>query len=118
MTKKLCMAIVAALILAAMAGCGTPLADGTLSGTIVREGTGQPVPFPVIVIGRTLKSPLMPDQMGGGDKDGKFTITVTGGNYNIQIGTNQDGPLYNWPDVVFVEPDKTTSVTFVLPTGF
>jgi hypothetical protein len=108
-----------ALLLTLSLGCGgNPLPDGHLLGTVIRESTGQPVPFPVIVISRVLQSPLQPDQTGKGDKDGKFLVTVAGGNYNIKISTKEAGPFYTWPNVVFVEPNKLTTETFVLPDGF
>ncbi len=100
-------------------GCfGSPLASGTLVGVVVREGTQVSVPFPYVIVGRQHKSPLYPDQVGKGDKDGAFMITVTGGNYNVQLSTKEDGPFYQWPQVIFVTPNETTTVLFTLPAGY
>jgi hypothetical protein len=100
-------------------GCfGSPLASGTLVGVVVREGTQVSVPFPYVIVGRQHKSPLYPDQVGKGDKDGAFMITVTGGNYNVQLSTKEAGPFYQWPQVIYVVPNETTTVLFTLPAGY
>jgi hypothetical protein len=104
--------------LALIAGCGSPLADGTITGVVLHESDGTPVANPVIVIGRVHASPLAPATSYIGTKEGKFTIVVNGGNYNLQIGTKKDGPFYMWPEVVYITPDDTTNVTLVLPPGY
>ena len=106
------------IMAAIVGGCGSPLPSGTLSGAVVRQGSNEPIPNPYVIIGRVLKSPLAPDEVGQGDKDGKFLVTVSGGNYVIQIGTSEEGPFYKWPDIVYVEPEKVTQLTFTLPSGF
>ena len=107
------------LLLAFGLGCsGEAAASGHLLGTVIRESTGQPVAFPYVVISRVLASPLQPDQKGRGDKDGKFLVSVPGGNYNIKMSTKEAGPLYTSPATVFVEANKLTTATFVLPDGF
>jgi len=116
--KRFTLLLVLVSLMLTIPACSGGLADGNLIGTVVRESDGTLVVRPVIVIGRVLKSPTTPDQIIVGDDQGKFEITIPGGNYNVQIGTSQDGPFYMWPDPVFVEENKTTIALFQLPDGF
>jgi len=119
MLKRLITLSLALILLGFTTGClGGGLADGNLIGTVVREGTAALIPHPYLIIGRTLSSPTTPAQSIVGDDQGRFEITLRGGNYTVQIGTNEDGPLYTWPEEVFVEENKTTVVLFQLPEGF
>ncbi len=118
MKRLLVLIVLLSILCFGMSGCVGGLGTGNLIGTVVRDGTGAAIPFPLIVIGKTLKSPLTPDQIFQGDADGRFEITVPGGNYNVQIGTNPDGPFFMWPDVVYIEEYNTVVALFSIPEGF
>lgn len=92
--------------------------NGSLAGTVVREGTGELIPFPVLIVGRQYKSPLVPDQQFFGDGQGKFQGTLVESKYIVQISTSIDGPFYTWPDVIQVLEGQTTVVLFQLPEGY
>jgi hypothetical protein len=118
MIRRLGLLLLVMIALVIAGGCSEPLADGTLSGIVLRASDGQPVPNAVIVVGRQHKSPLMPDQMGYCEENGTFSIIVNGGNYNIQVGSKKGGPYYMWPDTIYIAPNDTTQQTFVLPDGY
>ncbi|HEX9745114.1 MAG TPA: hypothetical protein VGB30_06770 [bacterium] len=118
--RKLLILAVMAVMLTGLNGCvfGGGQADGNLIGTVIREGSNEIIPHPVLIIGRVLKNPTVPDQQIVGDAEGKFEITLNGGNYNVQIGTNINGPFYTWPNPVTVTEYQTTIALFQLPAGF
>ena len=118
MIKHLILFSLLSVIILGLVSCSGGLADGNLIGVVVREGTGDPIPGPVIIIGRAMSSPTVPDQMIFGDIEGRFDLTLPGGNYTVQIGTNQDGPFYTLPDPVYVQENHTTVVLWHLPVGF
>lgn len=92
--------------------------QGNLAGTVVREGTGDLIPSPVLIVGRQFKSPTVPDQQFLGDGEGKFEVTLVEGKYIVQIGTSIDGPFYTWPNVIQVTSGQTAVVLFQLPEGY
>jgi hypothetical protein len=101
-----------------LAGCGSPLADGTLNGEVIRESDGTVVKNAAVIVGRVHQSVLMPAQSFITGPDGKFSIIVGGGNYNIQISTKEAGPYFMWPDVVYIAPNETSKIVLVLPPGY
>jgi len=118
MRKLLIPGLLLILFALCIPACSGGLASGNLIGTVVRDGTGDTIPFPVLVIGKVLKSPTTPDQMIKGDKDGKFQITVPGGNYTVQIGSNEQGPFYMYPEPVYIEENQTKVALFSIPEGY
>ncbi len=92
--------------------------QGNLAGTVVREGTGDLIPNPALIVGRQYSSPTVPDQQFLGDAEGKFEGTILEGKYIVQISTSIDGPYYTWPDVIQVIAGQTTVVLFQLPEGY
>ncbi len=118
MIKRLLFVLILTLMVLGAVACNAGLADGNLIGVVVRESSGEPIQRPQLIIGRTLKTPTMPDQQIIGDLDGKFGITVRGGNYTVQIGTKVDGPFYTWPTQIYVAENQTTVVLLKLPEGY
>ena len=116
--RHLILVIFLMMIAIGTGACHGGLANGNLVGVVIHQSTGNPVVNPVLIIGRVLQSPTVPDQMFSGDAEGRFGITVHGGNYTVQIGTSPDGPFYTWPDSVYVQENHTTVVTFVLPDDY
>ncbi|HDS30305.1 MAG TPA: hypothetical protein ENN67_04590 [Firmicutes bacterium] len=120
MIKRLILFITLTMLLMGMTSCfgeggGN---SGNLAATIVREGTGDLIPGVVMIIGRQLKSPTVPDQMVFGDGMGKIQMTLLEGKYNVQLGTSVNGPFYTWPQTVQITAGYTTVVLFELPAGF
>jgi hypothetical protein len=120
MIKRLVIFITLSLLLIGMTACFGEGGNnkGDLAGTVVREGTGDLIASPALIIGRQLKSPLVPDQLIVGDNQGKFQITLLEGKYVVQIATNVNGPFYTWPETVQVEAGYTTVALFKLPDGY
>jgi len=114
MIKRFSLLIVILLVLG-LAACQGGKTKGNLMGVVTREGTGDPVPNPVLIIGRVLKSPTVPDFTVHGDTEGRFEVTLLEGNYTVQIGTSISGPFFEWPDPVPVEGGKTTIRAFQIP---
>ena len=98
--------------------CLSKSVSGNLIGVVVREGTGEIVKSPFLIVGRVLHTPLAPDQMIYGDEKGRFAITVTAGNYNVQVSSKEAGPFLMWPEVVPVEGNKTTIRAFAIPADY
>jgi len=118
MIKRLIPLVFLIVLLALMTSCAGGLANGNLIGTVVREGSGETISRPHLIIGRTLSSPTTPAQSIIGDTEGRFEITIPGGNYTVQIGTSPDGLFYTWPEEVYVAENQTTIALFQLPVGF
>jgi hypothetical protein len=118
MIKRLILLLIPVLFILTMAACNGGLADGNLIGVVVYESSGEPVPFPALIVGRTFKSPLVPDQQVSGDAEGKFDLTAPGGNYTIQVSSNPAGPFYTWPESIYIEENKTSIVLLQLPDGY
>ena len=118
MIKRLLTGILLVAIVLGIGACGGGLANGNLVGVVVREGSGEIIQNPVLIIGRTLASPTVPPQQIQGDIEGRFEITIPGGNYTVQIGSSVDGPFFTWPDSIYVEENNTTVALFQLPEGY
>lgn len=118
MNKRLILLLIPVLFILSMVACNGGLANGNLIGVVVYESSGEPVPFPALIVGRTHKSPLVPDQQVSGDAEGKFDLTAPGGYYTIQISSNPAGPFYTWPDSIYIEENKTSVVLLQLPDGY
>ena len=106
------------LLILMQSACIGGLAEGNLIGVVVYESTGEPVPHPAMIVGRTLKSPMVPDQQILGDTEGRFDIYAPGGNYTIQISSKSSGPFYTWPESIYVQENHTTVVLLKLPDGY
>lgn len=117
--KRISLFVLFAVLIFIVPGCfAGGLANGNLIGTVVREGTAELIVNPSLIIGRQFKSPLVPDQQIKGNAKGKFEATMPGGNYVIQISSKSTGPFYTWPELVYVEENKTTIALFQLPAGY
>jgi len=119
--NKILSIVVIAVLMTGMSGCvfgASGKADGNLIGTVVREGTGELINRPAMIIGRVLKNPTVPDQQFFGDAEGKFEITLPGGNYKVQVSSNESGPYFEIPDPITVEENRTTVVLLKVPDGF
>ncbi len=118
MTKRILPALIIGLMAFGIAACNGGLADGNIIGVVVYEDSGEAVVNPWLIIGRTYKSPTVPDQQIRGDSEGRFEGTVPGGNYTIQISSSRDGPFYTWPDTITVPEHRTVVVLLKLPEGY
>jgi hypothetical protein len=118
MIKRLILSVVLIAVISVPMGCVGGLADGNLIGVVVREGSGETIPHPSLIVGRTLKSPTVPDQQIVGDAEGRFEITAPGGNYTVQISSNVAGPYYTWPGSLYIAENKTSVVLLQLPEGY
>jgi len=118
MIKRLILSVVLIAVILVPMGCLGGLADGNLIGVVVRVGTGEVIPHPSLIVGRTLKSPTVPDQQIVGDAEGRFEITAPGGNYTVQISSNVAGPYYTWPESIYIAENKTTVILLQLPEGY
>ena len=118
MARSLVLIMLTLLILVGVPSCLSESESGNVVGVVTREGTGDVVPQAVLIFGRVMQTPLVPDQMIIADEDGKFAITLAAGNYNVKLGTVQAGPYYTWPNAVRVEGNKTSVIGFRLPASF
>jgi hypothetical protein len=118
MIRRLGLVILLALVLGGLLSCVSKSTTGNLIGVVMREGTGEIIARPVLVIGEVSLNPFAFAQTIIGDDEGRFAISLTAGNYNVKLSSSEAGPFFVWPEAVPIEGNRTTIRNFSIPETY
>lgn len=107
--------LVLLLLLVPLAACANVNSKGSFAGVVVREGTNEVVPKPVLFLTPISGPHASESIMVRGDHLGRFEVVLLEGHYTARVGPGTDGPFVTWPDRVPILPGVTTIWLFTIP---